>query len=681
MTYPDGLTKEQQAELDGTPELAAYRAAQRPNATAYPKPEMADIEEMYSRLTSTFAPLHDAIAQNRDVRYMRDQLPPKWQKRLKDGRRVHLRMSHNEILRVASMATRNTPKVKVRPLGKGPKAEANATAQQRWCQELIATFERGKHGGIWRRHADQVLGDGIGVLEFFITDAYEKLDLDQKTEEDDKAYLERTDEEIRAAGNPFGLRVIDPLAVMWDEEDGKITRLLIVEQKAYRPVFNALKSRSADFQEKVRLPQPGSPGWPQQRSELYEDGRWRSDQLVGQSDAQGTVLTLRYYDCHWYGYVVGGELVELMPHKLPSSRVPVFVTLGITTGSPNISEMVQGITWGMINIERTLNDLITLATDSAFTSSRAKPVVTTAANQEIPHDAPSTLDLSGDDAPILLPGQDIKDAFAGFQPKMPGEIISTLTTFYQKSGLNPIAQGQSPGADPAGYTVNSLTQAATTQYESPMDNMARTIGEICDYAREAVAFTVKEKVSFVTSVPQGGATDEEMTDWIDLSPDDVGKRVSPAIVTIDPLSDANRMAATQQKAELNKQGFIPRREVQRAAGADDPAAWDRMLIVDTAMEQLASLAIQEAMAEVRAMEQPQQPPSGLVGPDGQPIQSQQQPPQPGGANPAVNPAPPQPPAVGAQQNRASQGAFQTRPGPEIGSSSRNRAGQQRSVVG
>jgi hypothetical protein len=70
-----------------------------------------------------------------------------------------------------------------------------------------------------------------------------------------------------------------------------------------------------------------------------------------------------------------------------------------------------------------------------------------------------------------------------------------------------------------------------------------------------------------------------------------GKRVSPAIVTIDPLSDANRMAATQQKAELNKQGFIPRREVQRAAGADDPAAWDRMLIVDTAMEQLASLAI------------------------------------------------------------------------------------------
>ena len=214
-----------------------------------------------------------------------------------------------------------------------------------------------------------------------------------------------------------------------------------------------------------------------------------------------------------------------------------------------------------------------------------------------------------------------------------------------------------------------------------MDNMARTIGEICDYAREAVAFTVKEKVSFVTSVPQGGATDEEMTDWIDLSPDDVGKRVSPAIVTIDPLSDANRMAATQQKAELNKQGFIPRREVQRAAGADDHAAWDRMLIVDTAMEQLASLAIQEAMAEVRAMEQPQQPPSGLVGPDGQPIQSQQQPPQPGGANPAVSPAPPQPPAVGAQQNRASQGPFQTRPGPEIGSSSRNRAGQQRSVVG
>ncbi len=367
---------------------------------------------------------------------------------------------------------------------------------------------------------------------------------------------------------------------------------------------------------------------------------------------------MRYYDRRWYRYIVGGVCVEgPVEHGLPG--VPVFTCWGLTTGSPNLHEMMQGVTWGMSDIELYVNDMMSMALDVAFVMGRPKIVITTQADSraETRDKAgnPKKIDLSSDAVPYLDAGQKIEDAFANVKPFDFRALIAEARAFWQMNGLNPIEQGQSPGADVAGYTVNSLSQAAQNQYEILLDNYARMLGNIIDFARLTVRDTIREKVYL--SVPMNDAKSGG-TEWLALGPDDVDE--TPCIVTIDPLSDVNRMQKVQQMSQLNKEGMVPRREVQMAAGADDPEAWDDDLIVDAAEMDLAAMAREHAKAVVLGREmaflQSQMPQPGQPG----------MAPAAGGVSaqpPGASPSTPQAPTVGAQAQQASSGPGVTQPGP------------------
>jgi hypothetical protein len=316
---------------------------------------------------------------------------------------------------------------------------------------------------------------------------------------------------------------------------------------------------------------------------------------------------------------------------------------------------------------------MTLDVDNRFTTARPKPVIQSPPSASRatsdPTGKPRTLDLSGDAVPYLDPGQVIVDAFEHLRPQGNHEMVSSILGLYQRSGLNPIASGESPGADPAGYTVNSLTQAAQSQYEILLDNFARTLGNIVDFARLVIRDTIKEKVYL--SVPMADAK-QGGTEWLALGPEDVDE--TPSVVVIDPLSDANRISVRQSLEQGNKEGFVSHRRVQSDGyGIDDPDAEDDDIAVDSAMADLLEMAKEEAKSRIYGRQQPQQP-SGLVDQNGNPLPPSGQQPTQNGAQPAQ----PQPPSVGGQMAAASQGF--PKPGPAPQSAVSAQAGQARGLA-
>lgn len=565
----------------------------------YPEPELGTILNWVADQKRQYQGFYDAVQHAATVRYLRDETPEKWRARMNDAPRVHSRLSHNEIMRVAGMITRNRPKFKVSQAGKRATDAKKARAQTRWLNNLLKALER-KSPGIWRKLVDGAADAGKAYLEVFITDAYDRLDLERRSDETAQEYDERTEEMLLGAGLPFGVRFVHALAAVEEMDDDGLCRIAILERKPYRTVWkNAAKTSSVKELDDLHLPRPGTRGWPTELA--TQTLGLRSEEttnllsgLVAESDGQGDVLTIRYYDKRWMAYIVGGVVVECRRHGMPG--LPVGRLIGQVTSSPNPSEEVQGITWGMVQLEETINTLFTKKLDNHITYGGPKLVVETLPGSPAAGlNQPRVYDFSDPrKTPVLLPGQTVKDAFQNFQPHDDGGLLGELLGLFTKSGLNPVATGESPGSDPAGYTVNTLSQAAQSNYETMLDNYAALLMWLGDFVRLMIRETLKEKVYL--SVPMedrkaGG------TEWLGLGPDDVDE--TPCEVIIDPLSDANRIALRQSLTQGWKDGLIPRGQVQAEGyGAEDPELWDDEIIVERAVEQLTARAIQEALEQV-----------------------------------------------------------------------------------
>ncbi len=336
MTNPVPLDSEMAAELTPKEQEQQIRAAKPKGwAQRYPKPEQADVEELYARLLPLFQPYRTLVEVNRLGRYLMDEAPAKQRKRMQGARRFRSRMAHNETLRVAAMVTRNAPKIRVPQAGQLDKDEKRGDKQSRWSNNFFPSIERRSSRPVLRRAADAMAGDGMGVLEFYLTEesVYDTLETEPKEIYDPRQgarrtetageVMDRTDAALQGAPLPFGLRYVDPLAVLFDEDEDGICAALIIEQKPYRSVYNKIKARTFDDPAKdPQLPRPGTFGWPvssSTRGGTLEDGssNWFSSELAGGdlSNATSSVLTMRYYDRRWYMYIVGGVCVDTFSNR------------------------------------------------------------------------------------------------------------------------------------------------------------------------------------------------------------------------------------------------------------------------------------------------------------------------------------------------------------------------------
>lgn len=620
-------------ELADEPELLAeYERENKQRIPAdYPEPDLSSLEALKDDLQTVFGRFHEVVHSERTRRYEQDTLPEKWQKNLQDGRRFFTRLTHNELLRVVAQQCRNMPKVQIMSVGDTENGRNAAQKEQRWWQQWLRKTLQDLR---WR-WVDAQNETGMGIYEFYVTSAYDDLDLEQKEDEGDRDYNKRTEKLLVGAKSPFGLRLVDPLSFLFDMDEDGICAVMIVEEK---PRGRAKGKRSRMGEEPP--PAAGVPGRPQHQRTTQQDA------------LRDTVETYRYYDQYWYAYVVDGKVEECAPHGLPG--IPVFVGSGMRTSSPNMAEGYQGICWGMGSMELAMNDLLTLAQDVQFTYSRPKWVIEQP-NMEggimrAEDGQPKTLDLTQAGVPQLEPGQKLTNALNGFEPFLQHPVLQTIMQLWQRSGLNPVAQGESPGADTAGYTVNSLQGAAQSVYERNLDSEASVLEQVVDFGRQVVKDTIRERV--YQAVPMAGR--KKGSEFLPYGPDDVTE--APSVITIDPMSDVNRQAVRSSLMEGNERGFVPRRIVQMDGfGAQDPDEWDDELIIDKTKEKLLDRMVDSALARVDLADKAEEQAAMAGAPQVPPGMGGGQPGMPGMPADPMNTGAPQPPSVGAGMAAASQG--------------------------
>lgn len=667
----------EQLERDDPSALAAYERKRKAALDArFPMPTLGDIRNLADTLRSEWADYTASLNDHRELRFQLDQTPSKYRQQLESADekgqvlRVHSRLGHNEIMRVVANQTRNPWRVEIPPHGPGEKADGMAEAQTRFANQLLATWERMAGKPLRRLAVDSQASSGMGIWELYLTDAYDDIDFDEREvdeydeqgnvvgsrPESDKEYMSRTEESILAAGFPVGARVLDEMAVriQWDGQG--IKRVVIHEYKPYLDVYAEILERYSRHPERIhemQLPDPDVPGV-------------SVDDLQGLNATNGMVECIRYYDRRWYCEYVG-EYPAIEPQEHGFHRIPIFVQEGMVTNSPRPEQRYQGVTWGMDQMERRINDMLTLGVDISYAFARPHPVVLTPleGRQRMSNGKdPDVLDLSDPGrVPQLEPGQTIADAFAGFKPNLQFEILSELNRLYQLSGLNPIASGQSPGSDPAGYTVNALQGASLANYEVLVDNEARCASEMVDWTRYTLKHVVRERAYI--AAPKRGKGGSQHIEWLALGPNQITD--VPCTVTVDPMSDTQRLAVRQSLLEGYQNKLVPRRMVQeKGFGADDADLWDDEILRDGAMERIAAMMIDTAMQQLQMVFNPQAMMAQMGMAEGMPDPS---------ASPGAMPAPVQPPTVGAAAGEASQGPPGIQPSAAQANAARARGGQ------
>src|SRR5690606_31894844 len=158
--------------------------------------------DIIERLVTDDASYHTDIVANREVRFLHDKLPEKYQRSNKDGRRFYSRLSNNEILRVTAMQTRNPYKFRVPPRGNGKRARDRAQKQTRWGNQLFPAMERAVGKALRRIAVDAQNSDGRAAFLVYLTDAYDNVDFEQAENEADKDYEERLEGDLVEAGPP-----------------------------------------------------------------------------------------------------------------------------------------------------------------------------------------------------------------------------------------------------------------------------------------------------------------------------------------------------------------------------------------------------------------------------------------------------------------------------------------------
>lgn len=624
---PEFLSKTERAELEQTDEgRAEIRRISEENDRIWPEPTLGDILELKQQLQDDRQLWADKVKQVRVARYNLDTTPPKWATKLNipDDRRIHTNNTGNEINRVVAMLERNPPRITISPSSDSNPAIQRAEKQARWCQQLLKSVERDKRLPVWQRGSDAAAETGLGGFELYMTEAWEaveklieQLDPDSIDTDEQKQLQREIDEAKKAAGLPFALRPLDALSILLDPEDPD-SPALIIERKHYRQIYQKLREKlSKEKLDEIRLPRPGQRAWPDSERLV----RYEYDGIQGTYDASPVgergdlVEVIRYYDKRWLVEVVAGRITECVEHHWPG--IPVFPQLGKVTSSSNSEWMLQGITFGMTSLELALNDLFTLALDSQYTYGRPFPVVSTSENGSPLFNKEGQPDIVRLDDPArppqLGPGQTIVDAFGGFNGNIENQFLQVLQSYWQRSGLNAVAQGESPGADPSGFALNTLNVGAEALYESILDNKVQTLGSFCDFVRQSIRTTIGESITL--SVPSQDGQGEE---YLSLGPDDIDQ--VPTTVFIDPKSDLQRLSIISMLTQAWQQGLITKRHVQvlgLTGIVEDPDEENNQIALERMEAMIDPMIVASVLKQVEAESFPElAPPAGPGGMDG-----------------------------------------------------------------
>jgi hypothetical protein len=219
---------------------------------------------------------------------------------------------------------------------------------------------------------------------------------------------------------------------------------------------------------------------------------------------------------------------------------------------------------------------------------------------------PRQYKFKADSVDTLPPGSEVIDPFAGVEnvfAAMP--YIQLLMQIMGQHGVSPIFKGEPPGAAGSGYRDNSLYMMAKSQFQYLIDSYSNCLVNLIEWLEEQTVSRARQEI------------------WvgdISLTPKAIREFPVTIEVSIDPLLPQNLIAEGQFYDRMHTQGHITRRTfLEKGLRIDQPELEIRSRWLEDLQSMMMPILMQDVLQTVGVLPPPE---SQLVGPDGQPIQSQ-----------------------------------------------------------
>lgn len=521
--------------------------------------------------------------------------------------------------RVTAALTHEDPVAHIQPLDETIQARDAANLGEKWTMAARERMTRDLGYDVVYEAPRALIRDGESVIKVVHNpDAWANFPVRYVDEEGNPTesaddFNKRVDR-FKKRGNsvlPFSWRVVDRMSMLFG--DGEYGDTWALEYGEYpRPYLSSRYGMFETPQGKLVNPLNVLGGRPAPRG--Y------------QSSSTGVSIKYEYWDAHWWAVVIDGEMAPGFPKPNPyAPRIPYFRARADSDS--------ESILYSLMFLVPGLDRLITMKENWAYLSAYPNPII-----ESVPNPA-GTLDLptGEDDQPSTLkwePGRAIElpvgKRMSFLSPPPAGkdlnDMIQLVRAMIDVAGIPSILRGSSMSGD-SGYLANQMYAAALSMYRRIALASSRQLEEACEFIWWLVAKRVKQDVWVLAT----GDDQKGSKRWLGMGSDGAKKD----IVNVDDLgpltweftpvlpTDLQAQVALAIQATNAPKPLVSRRWAREnwVHVEDSEQMADEIMVEDEIDNnpQIKQAMVSKALQEAGLIPPPAPPPSGLVGPNGQPL--------------------------------------------------------------
>lgn len=529
------------------------------------------------------------------------------------GLEVRIGATSELIENIKASLTANVPNVVFTALRSGDPAQKNTSDREAFWGQFLKWIRKPVH--VLVELVDAQAGLGIGVLKGAYY-PWPKAERKRLKNESDKDFRDRVRALKRKWGPPFRVITVHPLTFYCRLGSGnEIVESIEHSWKSKREVYPAygidtdaeLKAYSSALSTEAAEAVAATTGQPEQTIRPFPAGvSSESMVLVTEYRRERMPNSQGIYQVYVNGRLVYQEVGD------PSCKY--FLCIGRITSSKDPDKMGISVAEGFRHNEPLINRALTRMGEAVELLVRKRltlevPEGFTPETEIVGEDnnpVPKTYKFSAEKSTALPPGSKVVDPFAGVQDvfgAMP--FIQLLMQIMGQHGVSPIFKGEPPGAAGSGYRDNSLYMMAKSQFEYLIESYGDCLVSLIEWLEGQLVTRARQEI------------------WIgdmSLTPKMVKEWPVTVEVNIDPLLPQNLIAEGQFYDRMHTQGHIDRRYfLEKGLRVDQPEAMMRARMLQDIQEMMKPILYQDVLQATGVLPPPQ---PQLVGPDGQPIQSQ-----------------------------------------------------------
>ncbi|KKM04644.1 hypothetical protein LCGC14_1762150 [marine sediment metagenome] len=533
------------------------------------------------------------------------------------GLEVRIGATAELIENIKASLTANKPNVVITALRTGDPATENSSKREAFWGQFLKWIN--KPVPVLAELVDAQAGLGIGIKKAAFY-PWPKKERKRLKGESDKDFRDRLRALKKKWGPPFRVITIHPLTFYFRLGPGnEITESIEHSWKSKRDVYPAygfdtdaeLNAFDQTLNPEIAEAVAATPGQPDQEIRPFPSGlASESMVLVTEYRRERMPNSQGVYQVYINGRLVYQEVGD------PSCKY--FFCLGRITSSKDPDKLGISVAESFRHNEPLINRALTRMGEAVEMLVRKRLTI------EVPDDFhPEMVEIAGlvgesnnlvprqykfqyDKADTLPAGAKVIDPF-----KDVGEVfgampfINLLMSIMGQHGVSPIFKGEPPGAGGSGYRDNSLYMMAKSQFEYLIESYSGCLVSLIEWLEGQLVSRVRQEI-WVGDLP--------------LKPKDVQEWPATIEVNIDPLLPQNLIAEGQFYDRMHTQGHITRRTMQeKGLRIDQPEMETRGRWLEDLQEMMKPILYQDVLQTVGVLPPPQ---PQLVGPDGQPIQSQ-----------------------------------------------------------